>query len=288
MAADGHDPADRPVQRARPGEPPRGDELARRLAEFPDWLYEFDLGEGVRTPVSNRTLVNRQLERRRYFFEALLRVSGGSLAGRRVLDLGCGAGYWALAALEAGADFVLGVDAKAAYIEQARFVFEAKGIEAQRFGFEVCNAVEVDRGRFEIVLCLGLLSFVTRPLDLFAAIARAEPDLVVIDTEVSRERLPVFELARPYRTADHVEHPFLMVPSASAVAEMAAHFGLHCHPLAPEIADWSGMGDYRRRRRLAFICSREQIPAGELSTEPTDPLLPWWLRDPRALLEALL
>jgi SAM-dependent methyltransferase len=288
VAARGHEPDDAGARSAGTGVPLRGEALARRLQEFPDWLYEFDLGEGVRTPVSNRTLVNRQHERRRYFFDALLRLTGGSLAGRRVLDLGCGAGYWSLAAVEAGADFVLGIDAKPGYLEQARVVFEAKGVQARRFGFELANAVDADPGRFDVVLCLGLLSFVTRPLDLLAAIARAEPELVVIDTEVSRERLPLFELARPYRSADHVEHPFLMVPSPSALAEVAAHFGLHCVALAPEVRDWTGMGDYRRKRRLAFICSRAEIPAGTLPLEPPRRLLPWWLRDPGALREALL
>jgi len=288
VAGAGHEPSSTGARPEGTGAPLHGEELTRRLARFPDWMYEIELGEGVRTPVSNRTLVNRQRERRRYFFDALLRLTGGSLAGRRVLDLGCGAGYWSLAAVEAGAELVLGIDAKPNYIEQARLVFEAKGVEQRRFDFEVANAVDAAPGRFDVVLCLGLLSFVTRPLDLFAAIARAEPQLVVIDTELSRERLAVLELARPYRASDHVEHPFLMVPSAAAVAEMSAHFGLHCVALAPDIADWTGMGDYRRKRRLAFICSREEIPPGVLATEPAHRLLPWWLRDPRALLEARL
>ncbi len=251
-------------------------------------MYEFELGEGVLTPVANRTLVNRQRERRRYFFEALLQLTGGSLAGRRVLDLGCGAGYWSLAAAEAGAEYVLGLDAQPRYIEQAQLVFDAKGIDSDRHGFEVANAVDAAPGRFGVVLCLGLLSFVTRPLDLFAAIARAEPELVVIDTELSRQRLAIFELARPYRASDHVEHPFLMIPSAAAVAEMAAQIGLRCTALAPAVEDWAGMGDYRRKRRLAFICSREEVPPGTLAPEPRRRLLPWWLRDPGALREALL
>ena len=34
------------------------------------------------------------------------------LKGKRVLDLGCNAGFWSLNAAEAGADFVLGVDGR--------------------------------------------------------------------------------------------------------------------------------------------------------------------------------
>ena len=116
-------------------------ELQRRLAAFPDWLYEIDLGGGVRTPVANRTMVNRQHERRRYFFEALLSLTGGSLTGRRVLDLGCGAGYWSLAALDAGAEFVLAVDATASSIEQTRLVLEARRIAPSRYELRQGNAV---------------------------------------------------------------------------------------------------------------------------------------------------
>jgi 2-polyprenyl-3-methyl-5-hydroxy-6-metoxy-1,4-benzoquinol methylase len=165
-------------------------EIERRIAAFPDWLYEFEFAGGLRTPVSNRAMVNRQHERRRYFFDALLALSGGSLRGRRVLDLGAGAGYWALAAIEAGADFVLGVDAQQPAVEQAELVFEASGIESSRYRFERSEVLELSAERFDVVLCLGLFSHVTRPLDLFATIARAEPELIVIDTEVWRGRTP--------------------------------------------------------------------------------------------------
>lgn len=263
-------------------------ELQRRLAAFPDWLYEIELGGGVRTPVANRTMVNRQRERRRYFFDALLSLTGGSLSGRRVLDLGCGAGYWSLAALDAGAQSVLAVDAAAAALDQTRLVLEARGIAPSRYELRQGNAVEHTDGGFAIVLCLGLLSHVARPLDLFAAMARAEPELIVIDTEVSRERLPVLELARPYGTGDSAEYPFLLVPSPAAVTDIARHFGYQTLALAPRIECRAGMGDYRRKRRLAFICHRGELSANELAAEPQRRLLPWWLRDPGALREALL
>ncbi len=98
------------------------DELERRIARFPHWYYRFELPGGVTTPVPDASVVNRQRRRRAYFFEPLLQLCGGTLAGRRVLDLGCSAGWWSLQALQAGADFVLGVDVLATRIEQARLV----------------------------------------------------------------------------------------------------------------------------------------------------------------------
>jgi hypothetical protein len=76
------------------------------------------------------------------------------------------------------------------------------------------------------------------------------------------------------------------VPSPAAITEIAAHFGFRTLALAPRIEDFAGMSDYRRKRRLAFICSRGELPANTLPGEPARRMLPWWLRDPAALLGA--
>lgn len=262
-------------------------EIEERIAAFPGWRYEFEFDGGVRTPVPDRGMANRQRERYRYFFDALLRVTGGSLGGRRVLDLGCNAGFWSLAAIEAGADFVLGVDAQRRYIEQAELVFEAKGVDADRYRFEQGDVFELALGEsFDVVLCLGLLDHVCRPFELFEVMASARAQLIVIDTEVSRARLGLFELARLYNTGDAVGHPLVLIPSRAAVAELAAQFGFETLALAPQISDHRGMSDYRRRRRLAFICSKG-LPAHGLKEASGRSLLPWWVRDPRALFTAL-
>jgi 2-polyprenyl-3-methyl-5-hydroxy-6-metoxy-1,4-benzoquinol methylase len=97
------------------------DRLRERIADFPRWHYEFDLG-GVRTPIAHRTYVNRHAQRREYFFIPLIRLCGGSPAGKRVLDLGCNAGFWSLAAVEAGAEAVVGIDGRQMHIDQANLV----------------------------------------------------------------------------------------------------------------------------------------------------------------------
>ena len=72
----------------------QADELQSRIAAFPHWYYRFEFDGGVATPVPDSSVVNRQRQRRAYFFEPLLELCGGTLAGRRVLDLGCSAGWW--------------------------------------------------------------------------------------------------------------------------------------------------------------------------------------------------
>ena len=125
--------------------PMEPNELEKRIAEFPRWHYMFEFGGGLRTPVPDQGMVNRHEQRRRYFFEPLVRLTGGSLSGHRVLDLGCNAGFWSLNALDSGADFVLGVDARQTYIEQARLVFEAKEADPGHREHET-SATRLDNG----------------------------------------------------------------------------------------------------------------------------------------------
>jgi tRNA (mo5U34)-methyltransferase len=252
------------------------EELASRIAEFPAWSYRFEFDGGIRTPSVDPAMVNRHEQRRRYFFEPLLALAEGSLRGRRVLDLGCNAGFWSLAAIEAQADFVLGVDAKPTYLEQAELVFAAKGIDPVRYRFEQGNVLEHDFAEgFDVVLCLGLLDHIAKPVALFELIARLAPQLLVIDTEISRSRASVFEVDSLYRRENAVEHETVLIPSRLAVLELAAQFGFEAVALPHNIEDYAGMDDYLHQRRLAFVCSKD-VPLGALEHEQRS-ALPWWV-----------
>ncbi len=258
-------------------------DLQARIAEFPRWHYAFEFEGGVSTPVADGIMRNRHQQRRRYFFEPLLALLGGSLNGRRVLDLGCNAGFWSLAAVEAGADFVLGVDAQQSYLDQASLVFEAKQVAPVRYRFELGDVFTHDFAeRFDVVLCLGLLDHVHKPVDLFELMSGVGAELLVIDTAISRARSGLFELSRPYATRDMVGPPLVLVPSRSAVVELASEFGFQTVALEPNIDDYAGMGDYRRGRRRAFVCSKG-VSLDGLVAERDQSIVPWWVRDPRAL-----
>jgi SAM-dependent methyltransferase len=258
------------------------EDARRRIAEFPRWEYRFEFDDGLSTPVADRQRINRQQQRHAYFFKRLLELIGGSLHGQRVLDLGCGAGYWSLAAIEAGAQFVLGVDVAADYIEQANLVFELKGVEPERYRFDRADVLEHSfDGDFDIVLCLGLIDQLDRPAELFALLAASGAETLVIDTEVSRARGSLFEVSRRYNTRNLVGDGLVLIPSRLAVSDLAGRHDFRTVALEPNVTDYTGMSDYRRRRRCAFICSRSldlrQLPAERPGRAP------WWLRDPRAL-----
>jgi len=266
-------------------------ELKDRIDAFPRWHYRFEFEGGVRTPVAYEGQANRHSERRRYFFEALLGLLGGSLAGHRVLDLGCNAGFWSLQAVEAGADFVLGVDARADFIEQARLVFEAKSVPGERHRFATANVFDgpgfaaAGEGPFDVVLCLGLLDVTARPLELFELMSGLGGELIVLDTGISRMSPALFEVAAIGEPANVVDHELTLLPSRRAVIELAEELGYECVALAHEMLDYTGLEDYRRGQRIAFICSKK-LGLGTLTAAPEQTVLPWWAQSlgPRELL----
>jgi SAM-dependent methyltransferase len=230
----------------------------------------------VTTPIYRQDHINRHEQRRRYFFDPLVDVCGGTLAGKRVLDLGCNAGYWSLAAIEAGADFVLGVDGRQEHVEQAELVFVAKGVDASRYRFELGNVFEHDfHERFDVVLCLGLMYHISKPVELFETMVAVDPELLVIDTEVHPSKESGFSLrkVRLENPMTAVDYELAIYPSRQAVIDLASQFGFRVVPLRLNMTDWEGMRRYLNRRRLAFICSKH-LPLDGLPEETRQPVRP--------------
>lgn len=262
------------------------DELEERIAGYLHWDYKFEFDNGATTPAFNRRLINRQEQRRRYFFDALVGLFGGSLRGKRVLDLGCGVGFWSLQAIEAGADFVLGVDAQRTPIDQAKLVFDAKDIDPGQYRFEQGNLFDCHlSGHFDVVLCVAVLEQVAKPVELFELMTGSGAEMIVIDTEVARGAASSFEVDKPRK---QIDRGIALIPTRAAISELAGEFGYKAVPLARNMTDYAGMDDYRRLRRLAFLCSKSKS-LGSLAAEK--PWSPPWLPaalDPRRGLRRLL
>jgi SAM-dependent methyltransferase len=265
--------------------------LRERVASFPRWHYEFDLG-GVRTPIFNRKHVNRHAQRLKYFFAPLTELCGGSLVGKRVLDLGCNAGFWSLAAIEAGADLVVGIDGRQMHIDQANLVFEAKGVDEKRYRFRQGDifATELDEAPFDIVLCLGLLYHVSNPFALMERIAAWNDDLLVIDTTLSTVwggpffRLAVQDLDDPRAALDRT---VALHPTSEAVEALVRRSGYDCAMLKPRFSSWEGASRYRDGSRRAFICAK-RTPLEGLDVEPVGANVPATLALRQAARRALV
>jgi hypothetical protein len=66
----------------------RDEEIREKIDSFPYWHFRFDLNGNLTRPQRAR-----QAWRTQYFFEPLVELLGGTLEGKRVLDLACNAGF---------------------------------------------------------------------------------------------------------------------------------------------------------------------------------------------------
>lgn len=236
-------------------------EIQRRVDSFDRWHYEFDL-DGVKTSIHDPTRVNRHRQRKAYFFDPLVELMGGSLEGKRVLDLGSNAGYWSLAAIEAGADFVFGIDGRQMHVDQANLVFEVKAIEPKRYEFAVGNIFDFDfeeLGRFDVVLCLGLMYHISKHMDLMEIIDAVNDDVLLIDTKISRTYGSYLKLHKENTASarNAVDFELVMWPSRHAVYDLASQFGYEVVTLKPRFTDWTGSQAYREAGRRAFLCAKK-------------------------------
>ena len=243
-----------------------GDAIKQKIDSFERWHYEFDL-DGHKTPIHPPQRANSHEQRKRYFFDPLVELCGGSLAGKRVLDLGCNAGYWSLEAIERGADFVLGIDGRPMHVDQANFVYEVKGIDRSKYEFRMANIFDLnvaDLGTFDIVLCLGLMYHVSKHVELMEMMSSVNDDILVIDTLLSVApgsylRIRSEDVENPLHAADR---ELVMSPTKQAVVDMAAAFGYETVVLRPRFTDYTYARTYRQARRRAFICAKKTPLAG--------------------------
>ncbi len=235
-------------------------EIQQKIASFPTWLYRFDM-KGQITPAHDRH-ADRHPWRKRYFFDPMVELLGGSLRGKRVLDLACNAGYWSLAAINAGADFVQGVEARQMHVEQANFVFEASDVDRSRYSFSLGNLFDGDFkrfGLFDVVLCLGIMYHITKHMPLLENISAVNTDVLVVDTRVSMLPGSVLELRRektedPWHSADY---ELVMDPTKLAVRDMVREMGYQSAMLEPTFGDAAGIDGYRNGNRRAWICAKK-------------------------------
>jgi len=269
--------------------PARSRAIRERIDSFENWHYDFNL-EGEHTLPPDNKWTRRHRERMNYFFRPLVEMFEGTLEGKRVLDLGCNAGYWSLAAIEAGADYVLGVDGRQMHIDQANFVFELKGVAKRTYDFEIADIFNFDfrpYGNFDIVLNLGLMYHISKHVELMEMVAAINDDIHLIDSLLSIApgsylRIRSEDLESPRHAVDR---ELVMSPTKKAMIEMARAFGYDVAVLKPRFQDYSGSRHYRQGRRKAFICAKKtslsiiSAPVEPIRARPTLAEYGWLARD---------
>jgi 2-polyprenyl-3-methyl-5-hydroxy-6-metoxy-1,4-benzoquinol methylase len=130
---------------------------------------------------------------RRRFQLTLARLE--PLAGRSVLDVGCGSGRYCLAYAERGAARVVGVDFAAPMIALARAHARRRGV-ADRCDFRIGSFPEaVTNDSFDACTAMGFFDYVAEPVPVIARMRELTRTTMVMSFPKAREwRAPVRRL----------------------------------------------------------------------------------------------
>ncbi|MGO8800697.1 MAG: class I SAM-dependent methyltransferase [Roseiarcus sp.] len=186
--------------------------------------------------------------------------------GARVLDLMSATGFWSLAALDAGAAHVSGVEVSPAAVETAKKAFTEYGVNAGAYRFinsEIPAALrKFDPKAFDVVLCHGFLEQ-SDPRFVFQQLSRLRPKHVVLDTRMVQGKGPIVRFrARSsdeskVKAADRYKS-ILAIPNHELITFFCDYFQFRWRQVdwKAGITDWSGLGDYEQERRRTYLLER--------------------------------
>ena len=168
------------------------DELARIAAE-PTWMYEFDLGEGLRTATIGPELMDVH-RTRAAVCEPVVRAAVERARGATGIDLACSEGWFAHRLLEWGVEEVTGIDIRDENIRRAGLVRDRLGIDAQRLGLRRADVFELDPetlGTFDVVLCLGLIYHLENPIGALRIARALTRGVCIVESQLTEQVQPI-------------------------------------------------------------------------------------------------
>ncbi|MSO24000.1 MAG: methyltransferase domain-containing protein [Acidobacteria bacterium] len=153
----------------------------------PAWMYEFDLGDGVRTPLLDEELRSIHQTREQMVLSSIREVFPENLAGKNVLDVACNEGYFSQMLYHRGAT-VRAIDIREQNIERARIIQSLFGLDAGRLVFAVEDFLENrDPERsYDLTLFLGVLYHLENPMGALRLLRRVTKTLCIIETQLTR------------------------------------------------------------------------------------------------------
>ena len=212
---------------------PCDEEIRAEFAKYPLWHYAYRFEGGLdfavrhvfQDPLADSP--ERPLQRFRHFMPWLLQATGGTLEGKRVLDVACNSGFWSIQCALLGAKDVIGFDARQELIDQANLIKRIVGV--RNVDYRLLNLWETTPdalgGTFDVVFTLGILYHLPKPVEALERTKAMSRDHVLLDTSVFAAKAPL-NLPRMGRAVRHPERGrgrVSMVPSRRSVEMILKH-----------------------------------------------------------------
>ncbi|MBW4576931.1 MAG: class I SAM-dependent methyltransferase [Aphanothece sp. CMT-3BRIN-NPC111] len=220
------------------------------IKKYGKWMYEFELGNGIKTPLYVDSLREVHDVRHSMIFSFLDSVCF-DYKYNCVLDIACNEGYFTFEMLKRGCNFGLGVEARAENIEKAIFI--KRTLQYQNCDFKQGDIFDVDiSSEFGVVLLLGIIYHVENPLGLLRKAASLTSKFLFVETQLcqSGHKIPFgrgtpnqYSQGGSYFVLHHEkdeQNPlasiggFSLVPNLSAIVEILRELGfqsvIQLHP----------------------------------------------------------
>ena len=219
-----------PLPRRKGG--PTDIEVCNEFAKYELWHYGYKFVGGLSFQArhENTNLLaddpDRPLQRFRHFIPHLLESQGGTLRGKRVLDIACNSGFWSIQCALLGAE-VVGFDARPDLIDQANLIKSIVGLE--NVNFRVLDFWDMSPqnlgGTFDVVLNLGILYHLPKPLEALELTKKMASKNILLDTGVFPSNDTIIKLVweEPYDIRAAATAGVVGFPSKGAVDMMLRH-----------------------------------------------------------------
>ncbi len=152
------------------------DRVEAEVRRLGPWFHDLDLG-GVRT-APDHPLGGFLGD----LWSTVEAAFPADMTGKRVLDIGCNAGFYSFQLRRRGAR-VLGIDHDPRYLAQARFAAGVLGLDVEFRELEVYDVVELGE-TFDYVLFMGVLYHLRYPLLALDRVARVVEETLVVQSMV--------------------------------------------------------------------------------------------------------
>ena len=206
--------------------------------------------------------------RLQYRYRAIIDNQRYAFPGARILDLASHDGRWSLAALDAGARHVVGIEGRPHLAEKSREILAGYGFGQDRFKVIIGDCLEVldelEPDEFDLILCLGFFYHTMQHFRLLTQIRRLAPRLVILDSQLSTEAGPRIQMDLEDSTYDGTSLPttpnrpeaLAGVPTIDALGMMLEHLDFFSEFVdweSLDLPDWKGVGDYRNGKRFTVL-----------------------------------
>ncbi|MEX2615503.1 MAG: TIGR04290 family methyltransferase [Alphaproteobacteria bacterium] len=152
------------------------DDAVREIAALGPWFHNLHLPNGLRTAPDHRFGDFPHCK-----WQELKPYLPESLDGRRVLDIGCNAGFYTFALAKMGAS-VVGIDDDPHYLRQAEWARNHIGAERVRFRRQQVYDLARTTEHFDVVVFMGVFYHLRYPLLALDIIAGLRPDMLIFQT----------------------------------------------------------------------------------------------------------